>query len=126
MRILKALVVLTICVFGLSLLANASHNHNEFGVADHQRITFDNPVRVGDVLLPSGDYRVTHTMEGNDHVMVFRQLNTKKPAEAKVKCHLVPLKEKAERTRKIFEYNAAKEEVLRTLVFQGDMAQHEF
>jgi hypothetical protein len=118
------MVVLALCVIGLSVLLNAGQN--KFGVADTREIKFINQVWVGDVLLPSGDYQVLHNMEGVNHVMVFKQLRTKKPAEARVNCQLVPLEKKADRTQQAFVLNAANERVLQSLIFRGDSAQHVF
>lgn len=75
MRFTKVVVVLAICVLGLSVLASAAEN--KFGVADTQKITFSEPIRVGTTLLPTGDYRVLHQMDGSQHIMLFKQLNTK-------------------------------------------------
>jgi hypothetical protein len=124
MRLLRFVAVLGMCVLGLSLFAVAKQN--KFGVADTYKIAFTAPTRVGEVLLPQGNYQVLHTMEGPDHVMVFKQLNSKKPAEARVKCQLVPLPKKAVRDEQLFVINAANERVLRTLIFKGDSAQHLF
>lgn len=124
MRSLKLVVAIAICLLSVAVLANASHN--QFGVANSRDVQFDNPVRVGTVLLPAGEYKVLHTMEGEDHIMVFKQQNTKKPAEVKVKCQLVKLASVATRTEKVYAVNDAKELVLRTLVFKGDSAQHVF
>ncbi len=124
MRLMKVAAVVAICVLGLSLLASASEN--KFGVADSQRITFTEPIRVGAVLLPSGDYQVLHQMDGSQHVMLFKQLNSKRPTEARVQCQLVPLQKKAGRTETIFVLNAANERVLHGLIFKGDSAQHVF
>ena len=124
MRFLKVVAVVAMCVLGLSLLARASEN--KFGVADSSRITFFDPIRVGDTLLPSGEYQVLHTMDGDHHVMVFKQLNSKRPAEARVQCQLVPLQKKADRTETGYTLNAANERVLHTLIFRGDSAQHVF
>lgn len=98
----------------------------QFGVADRHEITFNSPVRVGDTLLPVGNYLVVHTMDGDAHIMVFKQVGVRNPAEAKVKCHLVPLDTKAGDTRKIYLTNAANERVLSKLVFEGERAEHEF
>jgi hypothetical protein len=124
MRTLKIVTVLAVCVLGTSLILSAGTN--KFGVMDTRQITFDNPMRVGDVVLPSGEYQVLHTMDGDNHIMVFKQLRTSKPAQAKVKCTLVPLAEKASQTQKTYVINAANERVLQTLVFRGDKATHVF
>lgn len=124
MRVMKVVAVFAICILGLSVLASAAEN--KFGVADSQQITFLEPIRVGAVLLPSGDYQVLHSMDGDQHIMLFKQLNSKRPAEARVQCQLVPLQEKARRTETGFVLNAANERVLQTLIFKGDSAQHVF
>jgi hypothetical protein len=124
MRYWKLLTVVVVCM--LTVAAFAGTSQNKFGVADTRYLTFTEPMRVGDILLPKGDYQVQHTMQGMDHIMVFKQLDTRKPAEAHVKCQLVPLQTRAERTEQQFVLNAAKERVLRVLVFQGDTAQHIF
>jgi len=81
---------------------------------------------VAGTLLPSGDYEIRHTMLGQEHVMVFRQLGTRKPVEVKAKCTLVQLPKKAADNQKIYAVNAAKERVLQELVFKGDTAKHVF
>jgi hypothetical protein len=124
MRFLKVVAVVAMCFLGLSLLASASEN--KFGVADSRTITFSGPMRVGGTLLPSGEYQVLHTMDGDHHVMVFKQLNSKRPAEARVQCQLVPLQKKADRTETGYVLNASNERVLHTLIFKGDSAQHVF
>ena|SRR5579864_7454610 len=125
MRFMKVVAVVAMCLFlGLSVLAGTSQN--KFGVADSQKIMFSEPIRVGDTLLPSGEYQVLHSMDGDQHIMVFKQLNTQRPAEVRVQCQLVPLKQKAARTETRFAFNAANERVLQVLVFKGDSAQHVF
>jgi hypothetical protein len=124
MRSLKYVFMIGICVLGLTMLAGAGQN--QFGVADSHNINFSTPVRVGDVLLPKGEYQVLHTMENQEHVMVFKQLNTKKPVEARVKCELLALSARAPRTEQTYAINASNERVLHVLVFRGDSAQHMF
>jgi hypothetical protein len=124
MRFLKVITVIAVCVLGTSLILSAGQN--KFGVMDTRQITFDNPMRVGGILLPTGEYQVLHTMDGENHIMVFKQLRAKNPAEAKVKCTLVPLANKAPQTQKTYLLNASNERVLQTLVLQGDKAQHVF
>jgi len=123
MRLVKCLAVTAMCLLCVSL---AYAGQNKFGVADSRTLTFTTPMRVGNVLLPKGNYQVLHTMEGQDHVMVFKQLNTKKPAEARVKCQLVALEQRADQTQQIYVLNAANERVLHTLIFRGDTAKHVF
>src|SRR5256885_1103709 len=106
MRFVKVITVVALCLLGTSLILSAGQN--KFGVMDSRQVTFDNPIRVGDALLPSGEYQVLHTMDGENHIMVFKQLRTKNPAEAKVKCTLVLLSAKADQTQKTYTVNANK------------------
>ena len=96
------------------------------GVADKYTVSFSDPIRVADTLLPRGEYEIRHTMIGEEHIMVFHQIRTKKPIEVSAKCTLVPLPEKAKDTNKTYVLNAANERVLRELVFKGDNAKHVF
>ena len=123
MRFLKAFLVVAACVVVLSVMLNAGQN--QFGVQDTRKITFSSPIRIGDVVLPEGDYTVVHSMQGDDHMMVFTKTTGKK-AEYKVKCTLVPLSSKAEQTQKIYVLNASNEQVLHELIFRGDTAKHVF
>ncbi len=125
MRIFKLIALVALCVLGASLLLQAGPN--SMGVADTRQVKFDSPMRIGTSLLPAGEYKVLHTMEGDNHIMVFKQMNAKQtPVEVRVKCSLVPLAAKADQTQQIFVLNAAKERVLHELIFRGDTAKHVF
>jgi hypothetical protein len=122
MRLLKVMAVLVlVCVSGLAIA-----ELNKFGVADNQRVTFNDPMKVGDIVLPKGEYTVQHTMEGDSHIMVFTQLKASKPAEARVKCQLVPLQEKAKRTQLLYNQDASNVRTLQEVIFAGDTAKHVF
>ena len=124
MRTIKIVALIALCLLSASLLLA---KQNQFGVADTRNITFQAPMRIGDALLPVGEYQVLHTMEGDNHVMVFKQVNAKAtPAEAHVKCTLVKLAAKADQTQQIYVVNTANERVLHELVFRGDTAKHVF
>jgi hypothetical protein len=122
MRFMKIVLVVAMCVLGLSVLAGAGQN--QFGVADVRQVRFDNPIWVGETLLPSGDYKVLHTMQGDTHIMVFQQKSGKE--EVRVKCTLAPLQAKAERTETAYTLNDKNERVLHGLTFKGDNATHQF
>jgi len=124
MRNLKSTALFFALILCLSSMLQAATN--KYGVADVRKFTLTAPTRVGDVLLPQGNYEVRHVMEAENHMMVFKQLDTNKPAEARVKCNLVQLKGKAESNQVIYESNGANERVLRTLRFRGDLAEHVF
>ena len=70
MRSLKVLGIF-MCVLVLGTIAVAGPN--SMGIRDVNNVTFAEPMRVGTVVLPAGDYVVRHTMEGEAHVMVFQR-----------------------------------------------------
>lgn len=119
MRFLRVLglLMLALCVVALA-------KDNSMGIHEVSRVTFDAPIHIGTALLPAGDYVVRHTMEGQDHIMVFQRKPGKE--EFKVKCTLVPLAKRAEQDQTIYQFNASNERVLQELVFHGDTAKHVF
>jgi hypothetical protein len=121
MRSLKVLGLL-MCVLAFVSLVTAADN---LGIREVGHVTFAVPMRVGTVVLPAGDYTVRHTMEGQEHVMVFRPVRGK-GLEVKAKCTLVPLGQKADQSQTIYTLNAANERVLQELIFRGDTAKHVF
>lgn len=123
MRASKWLVMAAVLIMVLAGTAMASAMP---GVADVQKISFDSAIRIGGTLVPAGNYEVRHVMEGENHIMVFHDVNRKKAPEVRIKCTLVPLASKAVETQKIYIVNAANEEVLQELVFRGDTAKHVF
>lgn len=121
MRSLRVICIL-LCVLLVGGMAIAGTN--SMGVRDVSHVTFVAPVRVGAVVLPAGDYAVRHTMEGENHVMVFQRAHGKDVF--KVKCTLVPLAGKAQKNQTVYQLNAGNERVLQELIFQGDTAKHVF
>jgi hypothetical protein len=124
MRILKITTLFLVVILSASVVLSAKTN--KYGVSDVRNVTFAAATRVGDVLLPQGDYEVRHVMEAENHMMVFKRKGGSKAAEARVKCNLVTLKQKVERDEMIYQVNAANERVLQTLRFRGDLAEHVF
>src|SRR5450759_2889990 len=121
MHFLKVLGI-SMCVLALGAMAMAGTNN--MGIRDVSHVTFVAPMRVGTAVLPAGDYVVRHTMEGQEHIMVFQRVHSQD--EVKVTCTLVPLKEKADQNQTIYELRANNERVLQELVFRGDSAKHVF
>lgn len=93
------------------------------GVSQKQTIVFSAPTVVGGTLLPAGEYTVLHEMQGNEHLMIFKEKGGTK-AEAKAKCSLVPLDGKATQTEQRFTENAKNERVLQEMTFRGDTSKH--
>jgi hypothetical protein len=123
MRRMFAGMVIVMCIFILGAVAAAE---NKLPIADTYQVNFSEKVRVADTLLPQGKYEIRHVMEGSNHIMVFRQLGTKKPTEVRAKCTLVPLSAKASESQTIYVLNAANQRVLQELVFKGEDAKHVF
>jgi hypothetical protein len=122
---MRSMKVLGICLCALVFASLAIAGPNSMGIRDVSKVTFVAPIRVGTSVLPAGDYVVRHTMEGQEHIMVFRAAQGKTP-EVKVKCTLVPLGQKAQHDQTIYSLNAANERQLQELVFRGDTAKHVF
>lgn len=120
LKVITAFFAIVLCMSGV-LAAKT----NKYGVADVRKVTLTAPTRIGDVLLPQGQYEVRHQMEAENHIMLFKQIGGKE-LEAPVKCNLVPLKQKADHDQVIYTFNAANERVLQTLRFSGDSAEHVF
>jgi hypothetical protein len=121
MHSLKAMT-LFVCMLAFVSFAVAGNN---LGIHDTGKVVLGSPTRVGGALLPAGEYTVRHTMEGQEHVMVFQAANHK-VQDVKVKCQLVQLGKKADQTRTVYQLNAANERVLQELVFAGETAKHVF
>jgi hypothetical protein len=114
-------VLLAVLVAGGAALLSATDNAMA-GVALKQEITFTGPTMIGGTLVPAGDYKVMHQMQGAEHIMIFKQIGGK--AEAKAKCNLVPLTEKAKTTEQRYNENAKNERVLVEMTFRGDTSKH--
>ncbi len=106
----------------LVLLGSIAAKDNSMGIAAKQTINFTEPTVVAGNLLPAGNYNVTHEMQGQTHIMIFKQIGG--IAEAKAKCTLVPLTAKATRSEQHFKENAKNQRVLVEMTFYGDKATH--
>ena len=118
----RKMIAITIAAMLLLACTAAMASTNTMGIADKQTIEFTAPTLVGGTLLPAGQYNVTHQMNGQTHVMIFKQAHGK--MEAKTNCNLVPLKAKAERTTQRYTVNATNDHVLQEITFGGDKATH--
>ena len=116
-----AILIAAFVVLGAATLLTATDNSMQ-GVALKQEITFTGPTVVGGSLLPAGDYKVLHEMQGTNHIMIFKQKGG--TAEAKATCTLVPLSAKATVSEQRFTENANNQRVLVQMTFSGDQATH--
>jgi hypothetical protein len=119
-RMVATMVVTLMMVLGVSVVLAAKDN--PMGVAPKQTLTLSAPTVVGGILLPAGDYTVTHEMQGQTHIMTFKQVDGK--AQVKTTCTLVPLDAKAQRTEQRFAEDAKNQRVLVEMTFRGDTAKH--
>lgn len=117
MRVLK--------VIGLLLVVTAISfaSENKLGIHDVAKVSFSSAVRVGETVIPAGEYTVRHTMEGQDHIMTFSRSGKKDVF--KLKCTLVALERRASQDQQMFQVSG-NDKVLRELVFSGDTAKHVF
>jgi hypothetical protein len=115
-----ALIAAIMALAGTVMMAST----NTMGIAEKQIINFTAPTLVGGTVLPAGQYNVTHEMNGQTHVMIFKKATGKDKIEAKTNCNLVPLKNKAERTSQRYVVNAQNQRVLQEITFEGDKATH--
>jgi hypothetical protein len=67
-------MALVVCVLIVVPMAIAGE---DLGIRESGKIDFTSPTRVAGTLLPAGEYLVRHTMEGQEHVMVFQSVNHK-------------------------------------------------
>jgi hypothetical protein len=116
----------TVVLIGLVLvlLGSIAAKDNPMGIAAKQTVNFAVPTVVAGSLLPAGAYNVTHEMQGQTHIMIFKQVDGK--AEVKAKCTLVPLDAKAKRSEQRFTQNAKNQQVLVEMTFYGDKSTHVF
>ena len=122
---MRSMKVLGICLCVVAFASMAIAGPDSMGIRDVRNVNFVAPIRVGTSVLPAGEYVVRHTMEGQEHIMVFQAKQGKTP-EVKVKCTLVPLGQKAVHDQTIYLLNATNERVLQELVFRGDTSKHVF
>ena len=111
-------IALILCTAALVQATDSS-----LGIANKQTIVFNSPTVVGGTLLPAGQYQVLHQMNGNEHIMLFKGVQGTK-GEAKAKCTLVPLGQKAAQTEQRYTENAKNEHVLQEMTFRGDTSKH--
>ncbi len=90
------------------------------GFTGTRTVVLTEQAKAGSQVLPAGEYRVTHAMEGPEHIMVFKQGKQ----EYRVKCNLEPLNAKAGATQFWYEPDGSGPRVLQAIVFRGDTVKH--
>jgi hypothetical protein len=120
-RMVATLVVALLMTLCLSVTLAAKDN--PMGIAEKQTLVLSDPTVIAGTLVPAGNYTVTHEMQGQTHIMVFKQQGGGK-VEVKATCTLVPLTAKATQTEEHFKENAKNQKVLIEMIFKGDTAKH--
>jgi hypothetical protein len=116
---MRKTVLVLLTVWGLSLFVWAQE---PTGFTGSRNVVLTEEGRVGSQVLPAGTYKVTHVMEGAEHIMVFTQ-NQK---EFRVKCNLEPLTEKAKATMYWYDDSVRNQPMLQWIEFRGDDFRHVF
>ena len=114
-----AIVLAIVCVVGLAAWAD-----DAMVAWKSKDLKLDQTVRAGSVVLPAGEYRVSHEMEGTQHILVMA-LNGKEKQTFRVVCTMQPLAQPAAQTEQHYRVEG-KEKVLVGLVFKGDKVFHSF
>ena len=110
-----ALLLLTLLGLGAMLWAQQAT-----GFKAKRTVTLTEPAKVGAQVLPEGEYKLTHLMEGSEHIMVFKLGKQ----EYRVKCDMQALNGKAEQTQFWYAPDSSGQRVLEAMVFQGDTVKH--
>ena len=87
-------------------------------------LKLDQSARVGSTLLPAGEYKVTHEMQGSQHILVMA-LTGRAKQTFRVPCSMQPLPKAATQNEQHYRYEG-KEKILVGLMFQGDKMFHAF
>jgi len=80
----------------------SDHQHmqidQQLKIGKKGEVTFSQPTKVGEVLLPAGSYRFLHRVAGNDHFVQFTQTNSRSRDFGEVRCRIELLPKKVSQT----------------------------
>lgn len=120
----KSALVLCVTAAILLLAVPAVVADQEVEIGKAKMLDMPRDVRVGDVMLPRGQYRVRHFQRGDEHIMAFETLRGKELA--RVPCTMEALPQKASGPEFRYRQNKAGEYILTELTFRGDAVAHKF
>src|SRR6516165_4807298 len=142
MKLIVSVTVMSVLVLTLPVLSLAAAQAQKgggytkyFPIGKKGDIHFTEPVRVGDVLLQPGMYRVQHIEEGSDHAVVFKKMdmpagyrhgNTPVSEEvaARFKCKAENTGERVRKTAVGVRTNAAGEQEVTEVKIAGETFKH--
>jgi hypothetical protein len=129
--LMSALLISLIGTFSLSSYAQ---QRETLRVGKKGEIHLNSPVRAGGALLKPGMYRVQHVVEGEDHVVIFREVSmgagyrmgsTWEGKEvARVKCKIEPADKQVSKTKIYLRTNAAGEKEIAEVQVAGESVKH--
>ena len=115
---MRKTAIILLAILGLSLFV---WSQQPTGFTGSREVVLSQKTLVASQILPAGTYKVTHVMEGAEHIMLFTQKNK----EFRVKCNLEPIEEKAQFTK--YRYDMVNgQQVLDSIEFHGDNYRHVF
>ncbi len=91
-----------------------------------REVTFLTPVQIAGTPFAPGTYRITHSMEGQDHVLVLTSNGSKKPHPRKVRCHVKSLPKKSAYSEQRFVEDSSGKRTITSMVFEGDEQEYVF
>jgi len=140
-RIIAAITLLVLAVgaFNLPVSAQDHQAHQagpskDFAIGKKGEVHFNVQVKAGDAALKPGMYQVQHVVEGNDHVIIFKEMSM--PAGykmgatpvgkevARIKCKVEPVANKASNTKITLRTNAAGEKEIAEVQVAGEAFKH--
>jgi hypothetical protein len=118
----RSIALVLLITFSAFLVAS----DNGMGIAQKRDVQFFDPIKIGSTLVPAGEYVVTHSMDGEKHIMTFTNKDPRKVVTVKIECTLQPLEKRATRSETGMVINASNQLELKSLIFKGDKAEHVF
>jgi hypothetical protein len=110
---------------------NMDHQHMQHHQVSQQikvgktgEMSFAQETKIGDLLLPAGEYRFVHRVQGEDHFVHFTQVKNNRDF-GEVKCQLEPLVQKADHTAVYVNTEGGARRIMRIEV-AGENVAHVF
>lgn len=137
-QIIVAAVLLVLAAGAFNLPASAriqkAQPGKDFTIGKKGEVHFYIQVKAGNAVLKPGMYQVQHTVEGNDHVLIFKEMsmqagykmgNTPVGKEvARIKCKIEPVTTKVNNTKITLRTNASGEKEIAEVQVAGEAFKH--